>query len=504
MSLRKYEYYPASPGSIRGAANQARGHAGSLSGVLERVSGEHRAAVNVSEGVIVGSMSTATQGPVNYASAVNRKAIWSAAQLESFADAIEVYNRDSSDPWSIEKLNAKVDMGVQAYFCLAIPGADASQQDVNNYRNLVAQKEGELQSILDGHFQRLDANLDQSASTIAGALGKDPSDADIIAMWKAGNLPAYAALAWPELNLRSIPINGIDENLFDLSKDQLFARLRSKDSALSAAELEWLMVNYPTHMQQFSQEWTIDNAVMLPPGQSPAGYSGPNSHGLILGPDGQWYPVMIPQGPAPSPGGQPSIGSPYGSLYPGTGGWVTLDSRQGPLSVGEEPPEWLIILGGLAGANYKMHGDLSVGENQTDYLTYDQYGNVQAHQQIPDKPPAWGRPPAAPPPELSAAPPGTYDVVEAQRVDPMKNRVDAAGGVLGLTIGGLQGAVTNEQIDANNSYAGNVTFQDNGYGRRAVIQLSQLTYDQSSGEVKSWPRQSYGVINGDGDIDHGR
>lgn len=503
MPLRRYEYYPASPGSIRGAATRARNESGNLNEVIRSVAAEHRAAVDVTEGELVGAMSKGTVGPVNYASQVNRQALWSALQLEVFADAIETYNHDSSDPMSIQKLNAKVEGGAAGFFCLAVPGEDATPLEVNEYATLLEEREAEFQGFLDGHFRRLEANLDTEAGEVAQALRNEPTDADIIAAWKAGNLPAYAALAWPELNLRLIPIDGLDENLFDLTDQQLYDRLRNPDSALSDAELEWLMVNYPALMQRFQTEWTLDNTVMLPPGETPEGYTGgPNTHGLLLGPDGHWYPVQIPQAPPPSPGDLPSIGSPYGSLYDGTAGWETLASRQGPLTVGDEPPELLMILSGLAGGKPKIYGDLSIGENQTDYLTYDQYGGVQAHQQVEDKPVPWGLPPDAPPPELSSAPPGTWDPMESQRNDPVKNRVDAAGGLLGLTIGGLEGAVLNEQIDANNSYAGNVTFQDDGSQRRVVIQLAQLQYDQDTGEVNSFPWRGYGVVNEDGDIDH--
>jgi hypothetical protein len=76
-------------------------------------------------------------------------------------------------------------------------------------------------------------------------LRRDPTDADIIAAWKAGNLPEFAASVWPELNLKSIPINGFDENLFGLTDQQIIQRLRDHTKALSAAELEWLSMNYP-------------------------------------------------------------------------------------------------------------------------------------------------------------------------------------------------------------------------------------------------------------------
>ena len=496
MTMRKYEYYPAAPAPIRGAANQARAGTGDIQKVLEGVEREHRGAVAVTAGELTGSMARAVQGPKLYATAVNRRAFWAAAQLEVFADAIETYNRDSTDPWAIDQLNATVDRGAATFFCLTGPGPDASPEEMSAYSQLIQQKEIELQSILDDHFLRLGSNLDHSATEVMQALRREPTDAEVIALWKAGNLPLLAANAWPDLNLRSIPIDGVDENLFGLTEQQIVDRLKDSRNALSAEELEWLSVNYPDVMKRFHDEWKLDGSVLLPPGQTPAGYPEyVTTHGWVLGPDGQWYPVQIPES-GHSAG--PSYGESFGGLHNANGGWVTLDSRQGDIYAGEPPPTGLLILSGATGFLPQIFGDLSVAENQADYITYDEHGNPIAHQQAPDRPEAWSPPPSVPDSELSPAPPGTYDPTQTD--NPAKDRLDRASSIADMVIGGLNGKVLSDQIDANNSYAGNISFQSNGYGTRAVIQLSQVQYDPDSGEVNDTPWRGYGAVDDEGKI----
>src|SRR5690606_36240350 len=112
----------------------------------------------------------------------------------------------------------------------------------------------------------------------------------------------------------------------------------------------------------------------------------------------------------------------------------------------------------------------------TDYLTYDEYGGVHTHKQAGDRPPAWSPPPSIAEP---ADPAGSGN--------PTLDRLDRTTAIADRTNGGLNGLQMCNQIDANNSYAGNVVFQENGDGRRAVIQLAQLTYDQDSGKVIGQP-----------------
>lgn len=490
MAMRRYEYYPAAAESIRAAAGQVRGGSTSLHTVIQQVEGEHRAAVDLTSGDLVAPMSQGFAGPYRLSSTVVRRSLWAAAQLETFADAIEVYNRDSSDPWSIEQLNAKADLGAAMYFCVKIPGADASPEERQDFAEQLPGLEAELQAILDGHFQRLEGNLDDAAAAAAGRLQQEPADADIVAAWKAGSLPAYAYLVWPGLNLRDIPVNGVNEDLFNLTVQQVIDRLKDPERSLSDAELEWLAVSYPEAMQRFHEKWTLEDTVLLPPDQPPAGHeAGSSEHGWILGPDGRWYPIQVPEASPVPPGSGPVVGETIGGLRSGNGNWVTLDSRQGPVYLGDGPPTGLLILSGMTGFTPSIHGNQSVGENQTDYLTYDQHGNVYTHQQASDRGPAWTAPPSVPDPELSNAPPGTWDPTTMD--NPKLDRLNRGSALVDIGVGGLKGLQLSNQIDANSSYAGNVVFQTSGDERRAVIQLAQLTYDQDSGDLIEDPFRRY-------------
>ena len=498
MSLRTYEYYPASASAIRNAASRARSGSGQLHTLIGDVAKEHRGAVAMTDGDLVGALNRSVTDPRDLASAVNRRALWSALQLEVFADAIETYNRDSSDPMSIERLNKEAGRATSpAYLCVPVPGPDADPADWYTYHQQMQHQQAEIQAYLDEHFRRLEANLDESASEAANALKTEPSDRDIVAAWTAGNLPEYAVQIWPELGLDCIPITGIDEDLFGLSEQQVIDRLSDHTHMLSDAEREWLTVNYPDAMRRFHEEWTLDNAVMLPADRPPAGWEGESAnHGWILGPDGSWYPVQIPQPLPLPPGVTASVGGDLGGgLYSENGGWVTLDSRPAPIAVGEP----LVIVPFLGGSP-QTYGNQSVGENQTDYLSYDQTGNVVAHQQAPDRSVPWGIPPSLPEPELNDAPPGTVDPSKLN--NPKLDRLNTALTAGDVVVSSLEGVQLNSQLEANRHYAGNVTFQTSGDDRRAVIQLAQLTYDPDDGKVIPDPWRGYGAISDDGGIDH--
>jgi hypothetical protein len=500
-----YDYYEASPEAVRLEAFHARSSSAALYHVSDNVSGRHRDALAATDGDLTLAMTGADRQVVDYTSKVNRSAIWAALQVENFADAIETYNTGSTDPMSISRLNAKVqsvnEMGISVVLCLAGPQPTGAGDTVTQAEKLqwTQQQEGAYQAQLDAHYRRLGEQLDRAAEKISTALRDGPSDAAIIAAWKAGNLPGYAALAWPELNLNRIPIDGVDPSLLNISGDDIAGLLGNRDNPLSEAELEWLRLNFPVDMANFANNWTLDGKT-IPAGESPAGMEDVHApYGWILGPDGRWYPVGVPTPNAPSD--QPAFTATGSSTFPNDPGWLTLGHRQGPLYVGNEPIRWLNIVSGLAGGNPQIYGPQSIGENQSDYLSYDSNGAVYTHGQLADRNPAWGLPKGLPPGSPPTVPPGTYNPVEAMESSDRYIRTQAASSALSLTIGGLRGAVLNEQIDANNSYHGNITFQQGADGQyRAIVQTSQIEYDRDSGEVNSTPQMGNAVLDEDGNF----
>jgi hypothetical protein len=87
-----------------------------------------------------------------------------------------------------------------------------------------------------------------------------------------------------------------------------------------------------------------------------------------------------------------------------------------------------------------------------------------------------------------------------RHADRRQELFDKASGLYGMAVGGLEGYQVSNQIDADMSYAGNVSFQSNGDANRAVIQMAQLQYDQDTGKVVPNPFRTYGVIDEDGEI----
>jgi hypothetical protein len=76
MTLRRYEYYPASPQAIRTEVSRARTAASNIRAVITHVETEHRKAVSVTDGELAGTMRASFIGPKSNASQVNRQALW--------------------------------------------------------------------------------------------------------------------------------------------------------------------------------------------------------------------------------------------------------------------------------------------------------------------------------------------------------------------------------------------------------------------------------------------
>lgn len=487
-SMHTYEVYKASPDALREQAHQARSSLSAIHQISDDVAGRHQRALAATDGELTLSLSGANGKVTDYSSNINRQAIWAALQVENFADAIEVYNTESTDPMSIQRLNTKV-QEVQAngiFEALCEPVLNPTPQ-------MRLQREAEYQHELDKHYQRLEGNLDDAAGRVARNLRNGPNDAAIIRAWKAGNLPPYAALAWPELDLRDIPIEGVDPSMLDITTGDFPGLLTDPNDPPTQAELEWLRLNFPEEMGDFAENWELEGNT-LPAGEAPAGLEDVEApNGWIQGPDGAWYPIQVPAPHTPSGDGH-VVSAPPGGI---TGwGWTTVDHRQGPIYAGEEPNRALNIINGILGGRPELQGPQSIGENQTDYITYDSDGNIWTHDKLPEEIDPWGIARGAPSSQLSSVPNGTYDPTAAMEASDRYIRTQSASNLFSLAVGGAEGALLNNQIDANNSYAGNVTFQEGPDGtRRAVVQLGQLEHGDD-GEIQE--DRTYGVLDEDG------
>jgi hypothetical protein len=495
MTLRPYDRYEADPNVVRQHAYQARSAASGVTRVSGEVEREHRKALSATDGELELQLSYAHERLVGYARPVNRAAIWAGLQLENFADAIERYNTESVNPMSISRLNAEIQ---NFYVCLPEPAPDHPWEVVTDAdrQEHLRLRELDLKGRLDGHFERLRADLDDAAKAVAKALNDGPDADDIVQAWKAGNLPPYAVAAWPELGLEEIPIDGVNPSLLDLAPSEVRDLLTDRDDPPTEQELEWLRLNFPDEMADFARDWALEDRT-LPAGESPAGREDVDApHGWIQGPDGRWYPVGLPYA-SPS-----NDGRGWNTDTLPDGAWLTVDHRQGPVYAGDQPPGWLMIMSALAGRqDSKGVGPESVGENQSDYLSFDSTGAILTHGEPPDGRVPWAIPKSIPSDPLSPVPPGSHDPYEAMQTSDRFLRTHAASGLASLAIGVGNGALLNNQIDANNSYHGNLTFQEGTDGqRRVVIQLAQIQREADTGEVIETPLVTNGVIDEDGNF----
>jgi hypothetical protein len=236
---------------------------------------------------------------------------------------------------------------------------------------------------------------------------------------------------------------------------------------LTDEELEWLRINFPDEMADFADNWDLDETTSIPPGLAPGGMDPDDApYGWIQGPDGAWYPIEVPPGPADDPG---SVQSP---------GWTTVASRLRGIETGDD----LAVL--LPLGPPPAVGPQSVGD-QDDYWNLDDNGSLVNSGTAEDRPDVLEPPPSGP---------GRED-------QPTNEHLDRFGNALDLLQTGLDNVLYNQQVDDNNSYAGGIAFQQTPDGdRRVVIQLGQVEYDPDTGEVLDDPDRRYGILEEDGNF----
>ncbi len=223
-----FQYYQVSAGQVRSAAEDTRSKGDAVHTLVGQVEQEHQGAVQAVEGALNYTVISAPEHAREAAEDVARKTVWASCQLEDFADAIDVFNTGSTEPPSIQGLNTLYYQGtVNNFGVSAVDYPDnateqqRSQADTR-HSNDVSGARAALIADLQAKWRQLDANLDAAATRVAGNLQREPTDAEIEAAWKAGNLPLSAMLLWPSLNLsvHDIP-GGLPADLAQMTNEEL-------------------------------------------------------------------------------------------------------------------------------------------------------------------------------------------------------------------------------------------------------------------------------------------
>ncbi|UPK77070.1 hypothetical protein MU582_10665 [Nocardioidaceae bacterium SCSIO 66511] len=433
-----YEYYSADAGSVREIARRSNGSADSIAGVERTVDSDHRAAISEAAGEVQEAIRPTTTPFKGDASQMTRKAIWSACQLEKFADAIDEYNKTSCDPRSIDSLNAA-------------------------YDKLTKDKKDSGGRALDVEKGRLDTQIDDAANEVATNLDREPTNEEIRLEWAEGNLAAAAVSAWPGANLKltDLPTLGRDtaitkDGLAHFSDAELAKVLGNPDLNWSVREL--IAGNRPEAVAEFAKDWKLEDNVH-PGGTCLPGVG--HSTGRIIGPDGLLYDLAIPGDAPPTDG--PVMRPQYDAIPddgPGSG-WNTVMSQDGSLAFGDPVDASDTIAWILSGA--KPYGEWqSVGADQYDYVVTD--NGVAYLNDGTTAPPDVEKPVTGPIPDSQKPPPS----------------VERKLGALSLAISGLEGLSAAQQAEYNRHYSSEVVFQENEDGsRRAIINTYQV---QGNGE----------------------
>lgn len=440
-----YERYPATSSAVRDVARRSSGAGTTINDLQGDVDAAHYAALSEAAGDVDEATRPVTAPFKANASEVTRAALWASSQLEVFADAIDVYNETSTDPRSIEALNLA-------------------------YDDLDGDPLARGARALDREWERLEAQIDDVATSVASNIDREPTPEEIRDLWAAGNLPVAAISAWPgaDLKLTDLPFSATNTavtpgGLSHLSDQELADALA--DANLNESVREAILENRPGAVDALNANWDLSTASTRPLDYCiPAG--GPTS-GMIVGPDGRLYTVTVPGMPPPSD--TPVMNPQYDAIRDdgANSGWTTVGTRDGSMAFGDPVDAADTVAWVLSGLGGPMGDWQSIGSDQRDYVTtVDGAGYINDGTQ----------------PQVTGEPPVTGPIPESHfPTDPStRARVERGLGAMDLVTGVLEGLNGAQQAEYNRHYASEVVFQENAEGQtRAVINLYQV---QSDGE----------------------
>jgi hypothetical protein len=221
-------------------------------------------------------------------------------------------------------------------------------------------------------------------------------------------------------------------------------------------------------------------------------FSGYYGGGFIEGPDGQLYPLVVPQ--------VMIDGVPYGADVSGDaariqdlngsdGGWHLIGRHNGYDQLDEvsKLDQAAVLLGGLAGGNMESAGDLVRRTDLAGDLLLSSAGYPSLDGgEIPSR--EARDLPADLPPDFEDGLPGYHPA-----------RADRAGGALDLAISGAEGFLAAKGIDDNAHHAYDIRLEQNDDGRtRALLTVYDVFENRETGDAVI--RSSYGWVNDDGDL----
>lgn len=198
--------YRATPGAVYAAAETIETTVKPIRSLRGAVLSRHAQAVAHTTGSLQPPLSSADHQTVQTAQAVCQGASFAAGCTRAWGDAITTYNT------GIDGLNRRYEEAEASHFGQSAPGLfdylthgkmDDFAHDYVVYQQHVASAKAALVAQLRREEQQLHGDLDDEATKISGMLRAGPTQANVLALVRAGAMPLGVVDIFPGIDFRA-------------------------------------------------------------------------------------------------------------------------------------------------------------------------------------------------------------------------------------------------------------------------------------------------------------
>lgn len=234
-----FDYYQATPETVRGAGDLIAGVGGDVENLGADVTSTHRVAQVGVAGLLSDPMLASHDQVRGQVDGWLRGAVFGGGSVRLFADGIDTYNS------GVDNLNSRYWTAKANRFWVTPPDREDYDSDTaydNAYASLVADADQDLlQTLEQERLTNLEPALDEHATFVSGLLDRGPEDADAVrTLYQAGALPLSAPVFFQDVDFSDIDPVELYENL--VASGQIPADL---DQMSEDDLFEWF-TNHPT------------------------------------------------------------------------------------------------------------------------------------------------------------------------------------------------------------------------------------------------------------------
>ncbi len=216
-----FRHYKATPSSVYESAAQTEAKAKPIASTRGAVLSRHAHAVAATSGVLKPPLSSADQQVVQHAQGVLQAAAFSAGCIRSWGDAITTYDTGIDDLNRRYEEAAADNFGQSApsLWDLVTPGkADDYFEKLGEYHQAVNTAKNVLVAQLEREKQILRGHLDDAAAKVSGLLAKGPTEANVLALIRAGAMPLGVVDIFPGIDFSSLDMVALRRQLQQMGR----------------------------------------------------------------------------------------------------------------------------------------------------------------------------------------------------------------------------------------------------------------------------------------------